>query len=255
MSEIASRILLVDDERHLLVSLKDYLVSEQFDVVTASSGEEALEKLDATCPDLIVLDISMPGMGGLGFLKQISGSDGKTRYPVLVLTARSMLEHFFDSVSVAGFLTKPCDEAKLVRTIRKIISVNQKKPLRDLGQKFTVLLGEDDPAVVRSITAVFSPAGFVVTHVETGPDVLERAIQAKPDVILLKEVLPRLNGAAVAGLIDVMPSLSAIPVIIYGDRISGGRESMPPVSAKCVRQQLSSSRSDILLDAVQAVQL
>jgi PAS domain S-box-containing protein len=121
------------------------------------------------------------------------------------------------------------------------------------GTQVSLHLSADDPVVVRAITALFEPAGFVVTSVENGPDVLERAIQVKPDMILLKEVLPRLNGAAVAGLIDVMPSLSAIPVIIYGDRTSG--DSPQPVTAKCVRQQLSSSQGKILLDAVQSVPL
>ena len=60
-------ILLVDDEKHLLVSLRDYLTFEHFTVTTAQSGEEALEVLERITPDLIVLDISMPGMGGMGF--------------------------------------------------------------------------------------------------------------------------------------------------------------------------------------------
>lgn len=254
MSEKMQRILLVDDEQHLLVSLKDYLVSEGFDVITASSGEEAIAKLDKIKPDLIVLDISMPGMGGLGFLRQITGEGGKTLYPVLVLTARSMLENFFESVLVAGFLTKPCDEVKLVRTIRKILAANQKQPSRLPGQKLTVLLAEDDPQLIPAMTFVFSAAGFVVVDVRNGPDVLEKAVMLKPDVLVMKEVLPHLNGSSVARLIDVMPSLSGIPVVLYDDRLNGVKvEASKPAVARCVKQHLSTNQSKSLLEAVHAV--
>jgi len=249
MSDGTHRILLVDDEQHLLISLKDYLVSERFDVVTASSGEEALTKLDEVKPDLIVLDISMPGIGGLGFLRQITGGDGKTLYPVLVLTARSMLENFFDSVSVAGFLTKPCDETKLVRAIRKILSTQQKMPARSQGQKFTILLAEDDPSLIPTLMTVFTAAGFSVTSVENGPDVLDKAVSMQPDVVVMKDLLPRLNGSAVARLIDVMPSLSGIPVVLYGVKV----DETKPLVAKCVKKHLASNESKILLAAVQSV--
>lgn len=256
MSELSNRILLVDDEQHLLVSLTDYLVSEQFDVVTASSGEEALAKLERIKPDLIVLDISMPGMGGLGFLRHITGGNGKTNYPVLVLTARSMLENFFDSVAVAGFLTKPCDENKLVLTIRKILAANQKRPARSPDQKPTLLLAEDDAALIPGLTKAFSAAGFTVINVVNGPDVLDKAVMLKPDVIVMKDVLPHLNGSSVARLIDVMPSLSGIPVVLYDEQLAGKEvDSSKPVIAKCMKAHVPTSKSDDLVLAVQAALL
>jgi len=249
MSGVTYRILLVDDEQHLLISLKDYLISEQFDVVTASSGEEALAKLDDTNPDLILLDIFMPGMGGLGFLRKIAGDDGHPRYPVLVLTAISILENFFESVLVDGFLTKPCDENKLVRTIHKILAPHQKKPTRIQGRKLSVLLAEDDPQLIPGITAVFSRAGFSVVNVKNGQDVLDEAVTLKPDVVVMKDMLPRLNGAAVARLIRVMPSLSSIPVVLYG--MNAG-DAKPDLSG-CVKQYLPTNHPKTLLTAVQAV--
>ncbi|MEI8138893.1 MAG: response regulator [bacterium] len=249
MTKTAQRILLVDDEPHLLISLADYLVSERFDVVTASSGEDALRKLEETRPDLIVLDISMPGMGGLGFLRQITSGEGKPLYPVLVLTARSMLENFFDSVAVAGFLTKPCDENKLLRTIRKILATHQKQPARSSGQKLTVLLAEDEPLLAQGMTDVFVAAGYNVVNVENGPDVLDKAVTLTPDVVVMKDVLPRLNGSAVARLIDVMPSLSGLSVVLYGAKVEG----VNPVVAKCVKLHLSTNHPKDLLKALQSV--
>jgi len=254
MTEPMDKILLVDDEQHLLISLKDYLVSEKFNVITARSGEEAIAQLDDIKPNLIILDISMPGMGGLGFLKRISTPEGKTTHPVLVLTARSMMESFFDSVSVAGFLTKPCDETRLVRTMRKILAANRKKQPKQTDKIIKVLLAEDDPLLARDIMSVLAAAGYDVVPVDKGPEVLDKAISIKPDAIIMKEVLPRLNGSSVAGLIEVMPSLSGIPIVLYDERLNGIQGTTPrPSIAKCVKQSLSTNKPEVLLAALQAV--
>jgi len=251
------RLLLVDDEKHLLISLREYLVYEKFDVAVAQSGEDALSQLEKGFrPDLIILDISMPGLGGLGFLRRISDEDGKTKYPVLVLTARSKMEEFFGTVNVDGFLAKPCDEAKLVRKIREILAVRKTLPERQGRTRKLVLLAEDDDRAGRSIRQALDGAGYEVEVVGKGPEVLERASIVMPDLILMKEVLPRLNGSAVASLVGVMPSLARVPVLIYDDTLPETAD-MPArySSVKCVRKVLRSSQPATLVSAVQELLL
>ena len=108
------KLLLIDDDTSLLVTLRDFLEFEGYDVVTADSGEKGLEMLGTMKPDLIVLDMSMPGMSGVGFLKAISSADGKPAHPVLVLTARANMAEFFANVDVDGFVAKPCDPSDLL---------------------------------------------------------------------------------------------------------------------------------------------
>ncbi len=249
-----STILLVDDEKHLLTSLKDYLSFEHFTVLTARSGEEALKILEQTEPDLIILDISMPGMGGVGFLRRISNEQGVPRYPVLVLTARSAMREFFESVEVDGFLEKPCEESELLVKIRRILARRTGRPdaAEPGGQK--ILLAEDDAAVANRLTEAFTRAGYRVEVARSGPEALEKATTSKPHVIVLKEVLPRLNGGATASLLDVMPSLSMIPVILYDETRAGmpegdGRRD----DVKCIRRRLTTSDSEALLKAIRAV--
>ncbi|OGV57936.1 MAG: hypothetical protein A2283_15290 [Lentisphaerae bacterium RIFOXYA12_FULL_48_11] len=245
------QILLVDDEKHLLISLRDYLVFEKFDVNVAQSGEEALEKLKNLTPDLIVLDISMPGMGGLGFLKRISSPEGKTKYPVLVLTARSMMADFFGNLDIDGFMAKPCDEANLVTKIRAIIS--KRKAIAEKQQRTIkkITIAEDDPEIARQIAGTFETAGYMVNIVQSGPEVLEKAAAEKPDVLVMKEILPRLNGSAVAALVDVMPSLSATPIILYdADRQYDDATVDKFKRLKCVKQFLPTSDANRLLKAV-----
>ena len=104
-------ILFIDDDKHLTRIVSDFLKHEHFDVHTAASAEEGLRLLQTLKPDLIVLDISMPGIGGIGLLKRIANPDGSLHHPVLVLTARAVMKEFFDTVAVDGFLPKPCSPA------------------------------------------------------------------------------------------------------------------------------------------------
>ncbi len=251
MAERKKTILLVDDEKHLLVSLRDYLSYENFDVLTARSGEEALRTIEKTEPDLIVLDISMPGMGGVGFLKHISSSDGTPRHPVLVLTARGAMRDFFDSVAVDGFLEKPCEESELIRSIRRILARREQAAETGADAERRVLLAEDDPGLAARIETALRGAGYAVETVRSGPEILDRAPAFKPQAILVKEVLPRLNGGAAAALIEVMPSISMIPVILYDDtRDEASDAPWRGADNRCVRKTLATSSPDRLLKAV-----
>lgn len=116
------KILLVDDDASLLHMVEDMLTYEGFEVVLAQSGEDALARLIEMQPDLIILDIGMPGIGGLGFLRRMTEQNSKKFCPVLVFTARAELQSFFNSAIVAGFLAKPSTCENLLNTIRKILA-------------------------------------------------------------------------------------------------------------------------------------
>lgn len=223
------KILLVDDDTSLLVTLSDFLRHEGYDVVTADSGEQALKKLNHVAPELIILDMSMPGMGGVGFLKEISSSEGKPKYPVLVLTARANMAEFFANVDVDGFVAKPCAPSDLLMEVGRILFLRGSSPasandrLGDSTKK--VLIGEDDMKVCQSLTSLLSEEGYSVEYVFKGPEVLEKAIVSKPDIVVMKIVLPGMNGDAVAKMMKEMPHTKDIPVILYDDSESTLSES------------------------------
>jgi CheY-like chemotaxis protein len=226
------KVLLVDDNRHLRVTLTDFLGFEGFDVEAAKSGEEALKKIEAAAPDIIVLDISMPGMGGLGFLRRISDPNGLPTYPVLVLTARSSMEEFFDTVTVDGFLPKPCSETELIRRIREILALRGLRKRQEDAAVADglrrVLIAENDETVSDYIIRVLEGAGFITELVTSGPAALEKAGNLKPDLIILKQLLPGMNGNVVASLIATMPSTKGVPIILYDDTSTAGSSPHVP---------------------------
>jgi len=210
-------ILLVDDNRHLVVTLSDFLTYEGYDIVAARSGEEALKKLEGLHPDLIILDVSMPGMGGIGFLKRITGPDDEPRYPVLVFTARSAMEEFFGTIKVAGFVAKPCSEVELLREIRAVIASRSADEEETETAVRCILIGEDDEEVMWGLRRRFANAGYQVEEATSGASVLEQAAVCRPAAILVKEILPGMNGRVVAPLIRAMPSTRHVPIVLYDD--------------------------------------
>ena len=217
MSEDTKRkLLLVDDDTSLLITLRDFLRFEGYDVVTAESGEKALAVLAETDPDLIILDMSMPGMGGIGFLKEILQKNGKPRYPVLVLTARANMAEFFADVEVDGFIAKPCDPQDLLMEVTRIIFLRRgEKQVAADGMRRRLVLGESDMGFAVHMTKWFRDNGYLVEHCLKGPEAMESAIVNRPDVIVLNETLEGMNGSSVAEMLSVMPNTRTIPIVLY----------------------------------------
>jgi len=251
-------ILFIDDDKHLTRIVRDFLIHEQFDVHTATSAEEGLGILQTLKPDTVVLDISMPGMGGIGFLKRISNPDGTLQHPVLVLTARAVMQEFFNTVAVDGFLPKPCSELDLIRHIRDIIAEQDRRKQEEaersaphpLPVQRRVVLGEDDTAMSNIYVAMFKGCGLDVELACTGPDVLEKSVASRPDAIVMKEMLPNMNGSVVARLIKIMPNTRHIPVVVHDE----SRTSKPGGdNGQSVNLYLFSSMPHDLIAAVRKV--
>ncbi len=241
-------LLVVDDNEHFQVALKDFLSFEGFNVETASSGEEALEKLTSMAPHLIILDISMPGMGGIEFLKQISDESGVPRHPVLVLTARGTLRSFFAKLPIDGFLMKPCPEPVLVSEVRSILARHERQAAAKQDLPSRLMLVEDDAETATELTAFFLSAGFRVDVLQTATELLDAARENQPDVVLIKDSLPNIKGHVAAPLMAAMSSTRSIPIVLYDDaRDDGTQDSGMPVGVSCF---LSANDGPALLKAV-----
>jgi CheY-like chemotaxis protein len=251
------KILLVDDDTSLLVTLSDFLRYEGYDVTTAESGEQALKKLQQMIPDLIILDMSMPGMGGVGFLRNISSEEGKPNYPVLVLTARANMAEFFANVDVDGFVSKPCAPSDLLMEVGRILFLrgsNKAESREDHStEKNRVLIGEDDVELNQVICDLFIESGYVVDSVFKGPEVLERAIVGKPDIVIMKVVFAGMNGDAVAKMMKEMPHTKDIPVILYDNSESQIPETRYTQAGIGVRRFVKSNSPALLLSATKEV--
>ena len=246
-------ILFVDDESHLRVTVRDFLAHRGYKVELARSGEQALRKLQTCTPDLVILDISMPGMGGMGFLQRVQAS-AEPPPPILILTARTNLRTFFDGVDVAGFIAKPCHKELLLEKIESVLETAASRVRsEDPSGARHVLLGEDDPAMADLLSRALVRKGLRVTTAESGPAVLEVAPSRKPDVVVLKRYLTGLNGGPVASLLRAMPTTSLTPIVVYNTAGVGDSVESTTVGAgsRDVNRYVVARDSADILDAIQ----
>lgn len=116
-------ILLVDDEKDLIEPIGDRIeATTEYKVIMAFDGQEALDKLKKTKPDLIILDMHMPKMSGIEFYNRICDPGGVPKYPVMVLTASDNFKHLFKGLNVDSFMAKPFKLDKLLSEIEKVMS-------------------------------------------------------------------------------------------------------------------------------------
>ena len=118
------KILVVDDEPELLQALRVRLASEGFACETASNGREALERIKAQRPDLIILDLIMPEVSGYEVCRQLQDDPQTAHLPVIVLTAvpqRAIVQTA--ELGAATILHKPFDTAILLATVRHLLKL------------------------------------------------------------------------------------------------------------------------------------
>ena len=120
---MAKTVMVVDDEDSLLELLRAILEASGYKVITASSGDECLKKLKAVRPDLVLLDMMMPGMSGRETCEKIR-ADPKTRnIKVAFVTVAKFSEsgkEKLKEMDVSDYITKPFDNADLVARVKKI---------------------------------------------------------------------------------------------------------------------------------------
>jgi len=114
------KILVVDDDPNICKLLEIRLEANGYDVIQASNGVEAFVKASEEKPDLIILDVFMPTMDGLKFVKATRWLEMKD-IPILILTARMNTKEMFDTFGIAGFLTKPFDPEELLGKVAECI--------------------------------------------------------------------------------------------------------------------------------------
>ncbi len=121
MNDVA-KILVVDDEKDVVELLSFLLQKDGYDIVTACNGREALEKVAAENPDLILLDVMMPEMDGYTVQTKLLENPNTKSIPIVILTAKGQLRDVFAVASnVTAYIEKPFDPKTLRQKIQESI--------------------------------------------------------------------------------------------------------------------------------------
>lgn len=113
------KILVVDDEEFIRELYRDELVEEGYQVELAGDGQEAIAMMETFRPDLVTLDIKMPGLDGIEVLRRIREKDASV--PVLLVTAFGEFRQDFSTWASDAYIVKSHDTLELKTTVRKLL--------------------------------------------------------------------------------------------------------------------------------------
>jgi CheY-like chemotaxis protein len=211
------------------------------EVLTASSGEEALAKISGQMIDILITDFMMPGLNGLELIERLKGEQRPahviliTAYdtPGLAITARRL--------NVQDYLVKPVQPEKIRSIVARVIEeIRPQKTAAPTPAKhpFKILIADDYPDNLRLLSTRLRSEGYTFIPAWDGEETLVKLREEQPDLLLLDVNMPKKDGFEVLAEMRADPSLAHIPVII----ITAAR-----IGPKDIREGLSLGADDYIM--------
>ena len=232
---MTARVLVVDDILSNVKLLEAKLTAEYFEVVTAFNGLECLAKMDEVVPDIVLLDVMMPGMDGFEVCRRIKSNPKTAHVPVVMVTA---LDQPSDRVAglEAGaddFLTKPVDDAALFARVRSLVRlkmmtdelrmrettgqsmglVDPATTLMDANPTGRILVIEDRPESVAWFASALAP-GNQVSSVDTFEEALVRVRGGDFDLIVVSLGMRGFDGLRLCSQLRSLPEGRNVPILV-----------------------------------------
>ena len=119
-----TKILLVDDEPNILVAIEFLLTKEGYQIEKAFDGQQAIEKVESFHPNIIILDVMMPGLDGFEVARRVRHMDGNDDIKIIFLTAKGTTQDKMKGYSTGGeyYLIKPFDNDELVDLVKELVA-------------------------------------------------------------------------------------------------------------------------------------
>jgi DNA-binding response OmpR family regulator len=238
---VPARILVVDDEPGNRELIEAMLSDSGYEVFLAAGGEEALALAHEKRPDLIILDLMMPGLSGFEVCARLKMDPQTGGIPVLIATALDQIGDRERALAAGGddFLAKPLQYAELTARVGALLKVRHlncdldralvylhelelarhtqkpRKPARPsspVAGAGVILVVDDEPLVRQLFIDILRDAGYVTHEAENGQQAVEIARRETIDVVLLDIMMPTMSGLEVLAKLGELAPDS--PVII-----------------------------------------
>jgi signal transduction histidine kinase/CheY-like chemotaxis protein len=223
-----SSVLVIDDDPSVRDVMKRSLTREGVSVMTASTGAEGLELARKHRPDVITLDVQMPGMDGWEVLKTLKADPQLRQIAVIMMTNIDEKTTGY-ALGAAEYMTKPVDRDHLVEVLKKFRNNASTRP---------VLVVEDDASVREIVRRALSLEGLKVVEAANGIEALARLAESPPSLILLDLMMPELDGFGFIDELRRSDEWAKIPVVVLTakDISSEDRSRLEGTSAVLVKK-------------------
>jgi two-component system cell cycle response regulator len=239
---MTARVLVVDDILSNVKLLEAKLTAEYFEVVSAYNGVDALARIEEHTPDIVLLDVMMPGMDGFEVCRRIKANPKTAHVPVVMVTALDQ-----PSDRVAGldagaddFLTKPVDDAALFARVRSLVRLKMMtdelrmrettgqsmglldptEQLQDANPSGRILIIEDRPESVAWFSGALQPT-HEIASVDTFEETLVRVRGGDYDLIIVSLGMRGFDGLRLCSQLRSIPEARNVPILVVvsdGDR-------------------------------------
>ena len=204
-----STVLVIDDDPVVRELLPRRLSGLGVHVATAATGEEGLRLAKALSPDLITLDVLMPGMDGWTVLTTLKSTPALANIPVIMLTIVDDRKTGF-ALGAVEYLTKPIDSERLV----ELVDLHRRDRIVKDSAGDYILIVEDDPSLRELLHRNLDQAGWEAIEAPDGRAALAQIAKRRPSLILLDLMLPELDGVQVIDELHATPEGQSIPIIV-----------------------------------------
>ena len=249
---MSARVLVVDDILPNVKLLEAKLASEYYDVLTATSGQEALEKVEKESPDLVLLDVMMPGMDGFEVCSTIKQNPKLAHIPVVMVTALTDSEDKVRGLESGAddFLSKPINDTALMARVRSLVRLkmaldewrvreNTANQLGVVDEETTVVNQSADQAKVlvvedldfeqRKMEETLSQDSDMVHCVTSGAEAMEKVGQNEYDLLVISLNMREEDGLRLVSHLRSSETTRSVPVLMVAseedmDRIARGLE-------------------------------
>ncbi len=233
-------VLVVDDVPANVKLLEAKLTNEYYDVITAKDGYEALEQTKAKKPDLILLDVMMPGIDGFETCRQLKQDPDVSHIPVVMVTALSDPSDRVQGLEAGAddFITKPINDTALFARVRSLVRIKvliDELRLRDksgsqLGMSASdfslnldvtgsnLMVIDDDVVQARRIIEKLTAGGYKVSHFADHKQAIDQARTTESlDLILISTQLADIDGLRLATQFKAVEQVRHVPIIMMVD--------------------------------------
>ncbi|MBF0451236.1 MAG: response regulator [Candidatus Magnetomorum sp.] len=254
MSMDIKTILIIEDNKLNLKLIRTILLISNFKVLEAENAEEAFQILEEHRPDIILMDIQLPGMDGLTATRRIKASEAYNDIPVIALTAKAMEGDEQKAIAAGcdGYIIKPINTRGFISTLNDCIqnvvppTINANKVLvpkdpkildtlehriKIIDDAFTqrrkILIVDDERLNVKMLERQLKEYNYEILSAYCGEDALDLARNELPDLIILDIMMPGIDGFEVTRDIRSDKMTADIPIILLTvldskeDRIRG----------------------------------
>jgi CheY-like chemotaxis protein len=243
-------VLVVDDSAEARELLAFWVRSLGYCVNTAATGEAALEVVDQHLPDLILLDVLLPGLNGFEVCERLKAKAPTRAIPIVLISGLRHPENVRRgrALGASHFLLKPFDEGELTQVLHAALLEHRggrRSALRVPAGP--VLVVEDDQQMLRFVAEALAHVGVRVVTAENGLEALDQLRRHRPCLIMLDLALPLLDGSGFVAAARNDPELPMVPVVCLSGLPDAARRAEELGAVECLTKPID---PDTLLGVV-----